>query len=116
MKNKHCYNYVWLNGTALRYREQYNDYWCDNGCWGVNFIEHPDTIDGYRVFYSKSNVSVVDGKRLLPCNESDWLKSVGNYLPNGYKLGLSQECEAWKILDGYKENLKQNTNKYLLIG
>lgn len=112
MKKKHCYDYVWLNGTALRYRENQNDYWCDNGCWGVSYWEHPDTKDGKRVFYSKSHVSVVDNILLLPCNESDWVKSVGIYIPHDHELGLSQEYEAWVRIDGDKKN----ANKYLLIG
>jgi hypothetical protein len=132
MKEKNYPKYVFLNGTALRYREDSGEYWCDNGHWGVGIVKGVDMVCPYtferkQILVSKSHVSYVNNRRLLPCTEAEWVKSVGPYIPSDYKLEiktLAESCvrldEGWDFLDNEENNerldvLSITDYKYLLI-
>ena len=90
MKNRP--KYVKLNDIALRYRPSSDDYWCDNGEWGVDVSTgcdsyiNPNTFEEYTEIYSIGETNSINGVRLIPCTEAEWVKSVGYYFPSGYKL------------------------------
>lgn len=83
--------YVSLNGTILRFDSQYNEYWCDNGDWGVGYrqlknVFYDPTDFSEVTMRSVSNISSMDNKSLKTVTEKAWIKAVGDYIPDGYVL------------------------------
>jgi len=115
--------YVKLKTIALRYRKDYNDYYCDNGEWGVRFFEKvlysPHTFENSTELTSRSPVDSVNGVRLIRCTEAEWVESVGPYIPRGYKLKESYNDKCVEPIDDCSADTSKgsikNNNKYLLI-
>lgn len=81
--------FVWFKGSVLRKcNSGFQEYWCDNGHWGVNSFYHMGDLITRRDSNFKNSVI------LTVATEAEWLKSVGKYAPTGYTL---EDGSKWTL-------------------